>query len=118
MLNTLAPVYEFLFPRQREMAKWGEGDPRWKVEERNDGHNVNGWHWYVNTPPWGGHASIQGWSPFVRLSPIVWLGSALVSYCAQACDRVVKFSMKRALLRSGSNWERGVSLGSEECGVL
>lgn len=27
------------------MAKWGEGDPRWKVEERTDGHNVNGWHW-------------------------------------------------------------------------
>mmetsp|Transcript_6043 Transcript_6043/g.8175 ORF Transcript_6043/g.8175 Transcript_6043/m.8175 type:complete len:167 (+) Transcript_6043:217-717(+) len=27
------------------MAKWGEGDPRWKVEERADGTNVNGWHW-------------------------------------------------------------------------
>lgn len=22
-----------------------ERDPRWLVEERNDGKNVNGWHW-------------------------------------------------------------------------
>lgn len=27
------------------MAKWGEGDPRWLVQEREDGVNVNGWHW-------------------------------------------------------------------------
>eukprot|EP00850_Spirogloea_muscicola_P023629 SM000373S13611 [mRNA] locus=s373:5618:6524:- [translate_table: standard] len=27
------------------MAKWGEGDPRWLVEDRDDGCNVNGWHW-------------------------------------------------------------------------
>merc|ERR1719313_257775 len=27
------------------MAKWGEGDERWIVEERKDGANVNGWHW-------------------------------------------------------------------------
>lgn len=27
------------------MAKWGEGDPRWLVEHREDGRNVNGWHW-------------------------------------------------------------------------
>ncbi|PRW61075.1 activator of 90 kDa heat shock ATPase-like protein 2 isoform X2 [Chlorella sorokiniana] len=27
------------------MAKWGEGDPRWLVEHRDDGRNVNGWHW-------------------------------------------------------------------------
>ncbi|GIL54820.1 hypothetical protein Vafri_10510 [Volvox africanus] len=27
------------------MAKWGEGDPRWLVEHRDDGKNVNGWHW-------------------------------------------------------------------------
>jgi hypothetical protein len=28
------------------MAKWGEGDPRWIVEEREDAKNVNNWHWY------------------------------------------------------------------------
>jgi len=27
------------------MAKWGEGDPRWIVEQREDGTNVNNWHW-------------------------------------------------------------------------
>ncbi|XP_041524847.1 activator of 90 kDa heat shock protein ATPase homolog 2 isoform X3 [Microtus oregoni] len=27
------------------MAKWGQGDPRWIVEEREDGTNVNNWHW-------------------------------------------------------------------------
>merc|ERR1711988_456702 len=29
----------------RDMAKWGEGDARWIVEERSDGANVNDWHW-------------------------------------------------------------------------
>lgn len=28
------------------MAKWGEGDPRWIVEDRPDATNVNNWHWY------------------------------------------------------------------------
>uniref|UniRef100_A0A8C8WC02 Activator of Hsp90 ATPase AHSA1-like N-terminal domain-containing protein n=1 Tax=Panthera leo TaxID=9689 RepID=A0A8C8WC02_PANLE len=27
------------------MARWGQGDPRWIVEEREDGTNVNNWHW-------------------------------------------------------------------------
>ena len=27
------------------MAKWGEGDPRWIVEEREDATNVGNWHW-------------------------------------------------------------------------
>ncbi|EDV21749.1 Activator of 90 kDa heat shock protein ATPase-like protein 1 [Trichoplax sp. H2] len=27
------------------MAKWGQGDPRWIVEERDDATNVNNWHW-------------------------------------------------------------------------
>lgn len=27
------------------MAKLGEGDPRWLVQERADGANVNNWHW-------------------------------------------------------------------------
>jgi len=27
------------------MAKFGEGDPRWIVQERQDGQNVNAWHW-------------------------------------------------------------------------
>ncbi|EAN98757.1 hypothetical protein C3747_2g132 [Trypanosoma cruzi] len=27
------------------MARVGEGDPRWIVDDRKDGHNVNAWHW-------------------------------------------------------------------------
>lgn len=35
------------------MAKWGEGDPRWIVEERADATNVNNWHWTErNVTPW------------------------------------------------------------------
>ncbi|EKX44680.1 hypothetical protein GUITHDRAFT_72003 [Guillardia theta CCMP2712] len=31
------------------MAKFGEGDPRWKVQELGEGgRNVNGWHWTEN----------------------------------------------------------------------
>ena len=33
------------FQSDLEMAKWGEGDPRWIVEERPDATNVNNWHW-------------------------------------------------------------------------
>lgn len=35
------------------MARWGEGDPRWIVEERPDATNVNNWHWTEkNATPW------------------------------------------------------------------
>eukprot|EP01134_Creolimax_fragrantissima_P006860 CFRG6860T1 len=35
------------------MAKWGEGDARWIVEERPDGLNPNNWHWSEkNCTPW------------------------------------------------------------------
>ncbi|KCV72668.1 hypothetical protein H696_00248 [Fonticula alba] len=35
------------------MAKWGQGDPRWIVEERPDSTNVNNWHWSeTNVYPW------------------------------------------------------------------
>jgi len=27
------------------MAKYGEGDSRWIVEDRSDGANVHNWHW-------------------------------------------------------------------------
>ncbi|KAI8474912.1 MAG: activator of Hsp90 ATPase [Monoraphidium minutum] len=27
------------------MAKWDERDPRWLVQNREDGKNVGGWHW-------------------------------------------------------------------------
>merc|ERR1712107_474678 len=36
---------QLLLKTDKEMAKWGEGDPRWIVEERPDATNVNNWHW-------------------------------------------------------------------------
>ena len=36
------------------MAKVGEGDKRWIVKEREDGTNVNGWHWK--------ETNLTGWS--------------------------------------------------------
>ncbi|MEW5320019.1 MAG: hypothetical protein WDW38_011124 [Sanguina aurantia] len=42
------------------MAKWGEGDPRWVVESRDDGKNVNGWHWEEkNIKAWGRQRLIE-----------------------------------------------------------
>ena len=38
-------IYYTLTDRHLIMAKWGEGDPRWIVEERPDATNVNNWHW-------------------------------------------------------------------------
>ena len=36
------------------MAKWGEGDDRWKVTELGEsGRNVGNWHWVeTNVLPW------------------------------------------------------------------
>jgi hypothetical protein len=28
-----------------DMAEIGKGDPRWIVDNRVDGRNVNAWHW-------------------------------------------------------------------------
>lgn len=42
--NPRAPVTRALVV-SAAMAKWGQGDPRWIVEEREDGTNVNNWHW-------------------------------------------------------------------------
>lgn len=42
--NPRAPATGALV-RSAAMAKWGQGDPRWIVEEREDGTNVNNWHW-------------------------------------------------------------------------
>merc|ERR1711963_277059 len=38
-------LLQLLLKTWEAMAKWGEGDPRWIVEERPDATNVNNWHW-------------------------------------------------------------------------
>jgi len=40
-------------PSRITMAKVGEGDPRWVVQSREDGKNVNNWHWSeTDCIPW------------------------------------------------------------------
>ena len=41
-LESFLSVFQDIYSK---MAKWGEGDPRWIVEERADAVNVNNWHW-------------------------------------------------------------------------
>ena len=43
------------------MAKWGEGDPRWIVEERPDATNVNNWHWTEKNADAWSKAKIKVW---------------------------------------------------------
>jgi len=40
------------------MAKWGEGDPRWLVEEREDGTNADNWHWTEKNATKWSHSTI------------------------------------------------------------
>lgn len=41
------------------MAKIGEGDPRWIVQERTDGTNVNSWHWQERDVTKQAHAALK-----------------------------------------------------------
>ena len=55
------------------MAKVGEGDERWIVKERADGHNCNNWHW--TTKDVSGHTKkVLGPEPRAsqRLEPQPW----------------------------------------------
>lgn len=53
------------------MAKWGEGDPRWIVEERPDATNVNNWHWTEkNATPWSQEKIKELFSNLTIPSPI------------------------------------------------
>ena len=50
-----------LLKTDKEMAKWGEGDPRWIVEERPDATNVNNWHWTEKNADAWSKAKIKVW---------------------------------------------------------
>ncbi len=43
LLQRLVPEYSVI--RLRGGAEVGKGDPRWIVKDREDGKNVNSWHW-------------------------------------------------------------------------
>lgn len=60
------------------MAKVGEGDARWIVEERADGANVNAWHWAErDVLPWAKR----------RLQEL--LGETRTALPLQSCTQVV-----------------------------
>ena len=42
------------------MAKIGEGDPRWIVSNRDDGKNVNAWHWEEKDLSKSSHEALKG----------------------------------------------------------
>ena len=45
LITAVSSTRHCIGSREGRMAKVGEGDERWIVEERKDGVNVNGWHW-------------------------------------------------------------------------
>ena len=51
-----------------DMARWEQGDPRWIVSDRADGHNVNGWHWVRASPvsPTHGGQGVASGLPFQK----------------------------------------------------
>ena len=64
------------------MAKVGQGDPRWVVKERNDGRNVNNWHW--------SERNISTWA-HQRLSTLLLQPSSLPLDENEVCvERVAK----------------------------
>lgn len=58
------------------MAKWGEGDPRWIVEQRADATNVNNWHWWVGARAprvrWRERGGRVGWGREDPLTALLW----------------------------------------------
>jgi activator of HSP90 ATPase len=52
-------VYNKRERRPKEMAKVGENDPRWIVADRQDGKNVNAWHWEEKDLTKAAHEAIK-----------------------------------------------------------
>jgi hypothetical protein len=76
------------------MAKVGEGDARWIVAERQDGTNVNQWHWCAM------RAMRRSAAPRRALAH---------THCAHD-TRVVAAHTFRVLLQCADAWQPGVVL--------
>lgn len=84
------------------MAKWGEGDPRWIVEERADATNVNNWHWTEK--------NASGWSQEKLKSLFEGLKVANEEYCCEItelskCEGEASASNRKAKLIFFYEWE-------------
>ena len=85
------------------MAKWGEGDPRWIVEERPDATNVNNWHWTEkNADSWSKKKLEELFVNQVIESPSV--GSVVIEEL-EKCDGEARVNNRKAKLIFFYEWE-------------
>jgi len=85
------------------MAKWGEGDPRWIVEERPDATNVNNWHWTEkNADTWSKKKLEELFVNQVIESPSV--GSVVIEEI-EKCDGEARVNNRKGKLIFFYEWE-------------
>lgn len=85
------------------MAKWGEGDPRWIVEERPDATNVNNWHWTEkNADAWSKKKLEELFVNQVIESPNV--GSIVIEEL-EKCEGEARVNNRKAKLIFFYEWE-------------
>ena len=85
------------------MAKWGEGDPRWIVEERPDATNVNNWHWTEkNADSWSKKKLEELFVNQVIESPSV---GSVVFEELEKCDGEARVNNRKAKLIFFYEWE-------------
>ena len=113
-----------LFPLRSKtlnMAKIGEGDGRWIVKEREDGANVNGWHWSEkNLTEWAKERLTELLSDIVVLDDST--GSCKVSKVEKMTGDVTVQARKQKKfplyeLEITLNWE-GQLFDAEACSAL
>jgi len=85
------------------MAKWGEGDPRWIVEERPDATNVNNWHWTEkNADQWSKAKIKELFSNHIIESPTV--GRVVIEE-VDKCDGEARANNRKGKLIFFYEWE-------------
>jgi len=85
------------------MAKWGEGDPRWIVEERPDATNVNNWHWTEkNADQWSKAKIKELFSNHIIESPSV--GRVVIEE-VDKCDGEARANNRKGKLIFFYEWE-------------
>jgi len=85
------------------MAKWGEGDPRWIVEERPDATNVNNWHWTEkNADQWSKAKIKELFSNHIIESPKI--GNVVIED-VDKCDGEARANNRKGKLIFFYEWE-------------
>jgi len=85
------------------MAKWGEGDPRWIVEERPDATNVNNWHWTEkNADAWSKKKLEELFVNHVVESPSI--GSVVIEEL-EKCEGEARVNNRKAKLIFFYEWD-------------